>query len=311
LQHRSGKTEALAEQEKTAMTRRLQARLIYLAVAIIAGAVSVAAQNSSMAATAAAAFSPLQQWKSAVSNRDAAALASLYSTDPPAHIVTKGGDADTEADVAFWTGLRTQGLKFEVLQFTAPQPSLQQIVFQAQFDSPSTFGGRTAYVAVAQVWLQRNGKWELVAAQRGNPAQLEQPVSVTNQIYPEVGDPRVEIQRALAEAAKSHKRLIVIFGANWCYDCHVLDLAFHRPDIAPILQRSFEVVHVDVGHGDKNQDLMTQYGVPIQRGIPALAVLASDGRLLFSQTNGQFENARALSPEDLLRFLRKWSPQAQ
>ena len=34
-------------------------------------------------------------------------------------------------------------------------------------------------------------------------------------------------------AAKDHKRVILVFGANWCYDCHVLDMAFHRPDFAP------------------------------------------------------------------------------
>ena len=90
--------------------------------------------------------------------------------------------------------------------------------------------------------------------------------------------------------------MLVVFGANWCYDCHVLDLAFHRPDVAGVLQQNFEVVHVDVGEGDKNQDLMQQYQVPMKQGIPAIAVLDSDGKLLYSQKGGEFEKARALAP---------------
>jgi hypothetical protein len=90
----------------------------------------------------------------------------------------------------------------------------------------------------------------------------------------------------------------------------VLDLAFHRADVAAVLGRNYEVVHVDVGQGDKNQDLMQQYDVPMKRGIPAVAVLDSSGKLLASQKNGEFEKARALAPEDVLQFLNKWKPSA-
>ena len=110
------------------------------------------------------------------------------------------------------------------------------------------------------------------------------------------------------------RRLVVVllvFGADWCYDCHVLDRALRRPDIAPVLNANFEVVHVDVGQGDKNQDLMNDYQVPMKRGIPAIAVLDAAGKLLYSQKNGEFERARAIGPEDLLEFLNKWKPQAR
>ena len=78
-----------------------------------------------------------------------------------------------------------------------------------------------------------------------------------------------------------------------------------------MLTPNYEVVHVDVGEGDKNQDLMNQYDVPMKRGIPALAVLDANGKLLYSQKNGEFERARALGPEDLLEFLNRWKPQAR
>ena len=130
-------------------------------------------------------------------------------------------------------------------------------------------------------------------------------------IYSESADAHAEIKAALEKAAAEHKRVILVFGANWCYDCHVLDLAFHRSDLAPILAANYEVVHVDIGRGDKNQDLMKQYEVPMKRGIPGLAVLDADGKLVYSQKNGEFENARALNPEDFLAFLNKWKLGAQ
>ena len=68
------------------------------------------------------------------------------------------------------------------------------------------------------------------------------------------------------------------------------------------------MVHVDVGEGDKNQDIMQQYQVPMKKGIPALAVLDSNGKLLYSQQGGEFEKARSLAPEDVLAFLNKWKP---
>jgi hypothetical protein len=86
----------------------------------------------------------------------------------------------------------------------------------------------------------------------------------------------------------------------------VLDLAFRRADVAALLTPNFEVVHVDVGEGDKNQDIMQQYQVPMARGIPAIAVLDGTGKLLYSQKGGEFEKARALGPDDLIAFLNKW-----
>jgi len=139
---------------------------------------------------------------------------------------------------------------------------------------------------------------------------FSQAVKEEKHIYNEIADARAEIKEALEKATAEHKRVIVVFGANWCFDCHVLDKAFHRSDLAPVLAANYEVVHVDIGRGEKNQDLMTKYEVPMKRGIPGLAVLDADGKLVYSQKNGEFENARALAPQDFLAFLNRWKPGA-
>lgn len=251
---------------------------------------------------------PLDHWKAAVLS-GSAALKQLYSTEPPARItvVAKSStDVSADDDAAFWGGMKARRISLHVGHTESPHPGVEEFTFEAKVTPAPP--GRTLYVLEAQIWQQQTAGWRLVAAQRTEAYKLEQPLSLDAKIYPPAAGARTEIRDAETRAAKAHKRVLVIFGADWCYDCHVLDRALQRPDIAPTLNASFEVVHVDVGTGDKNQDLMNEYQVPMSRGIPALAVLDSSGKLIYSQKNGEFERTRALGPEDLLAFLNKWKP---
>ena len=256
-------------------------------------------------------FAPLEQWKDAVIGGNALALKDLYSTNPPAKIVTPAGGFNADSDVSFWTGLKARRIKLDIIQSESPQTGVRQVVFQAEIHSGAPSGERTVYITEGQLWQQQGEQWRLMASKRSDPTRLQQPTSTSTVIYAPGLNAHAEIKQAVALASKEHKRVLVVFGANWCYDCHVLDLAFHRPDVEAVLQRNYEVVHVDVGEGDKNQDLMEQYQVPMKKGIPAIAVLDNDGKLLYSQRGGEFEKARALAPEDVLAFLNKWKPAAR
>ncbi len=256
-------------------------------------------------------FAPLDRWKSAVSQHDASALKVLYSTSPAARITVPAGEVSADADVAFWAGLNARDLKIDISQSDSPEPDLRRLVLKIEFHAAGSSGPRTLYVSAGEVWQHQQDQWRMIAVVRSDAARLEQPLSVSNNIYSPGTDARSEIKQALDSASKQHKRVVLVFGANWCYDCHVLDAAFHRPDLAAVLARNYEVVHVDVGRGDKNQDLMAQYQVPMKKGIPGLAILDADGKLLASQKNGEFENARTLGPEDLLAFLNKWTQPAR
>ena len=278
-------------------TRSMRLRVLIPAVLFLATA---------GAAEEAANFPPLEQWKTAVIARDAAALKALYSSFPAAQVNTTSGKVDADADVAFWTGLNAKTIQLNLVESGSPQPATLALTFQAKI---TTAAGHTVQLVVGQVWQEQSGIWTLVRARR-DLARLEQPRALDAKIYPSAGA-RQEIAGALARAAKSRKHVLLVFGADWCYDCHVLEKAFRRSDIAAVLTPNYELVNVDVGEGDKNQDLMNQYEVPMKRGIPAIAVLDSSGKLLYSQKNGEFERARALGPQDLLAFLKKWKPQTR
>ena len=92
----------------------------------------------------------------------------------------------------------------------------------------------------------------------------------------------------------------------------MLDLAFHRKELAPIIDANYEVVHVDIGpDGKKNADVAKQFDISLSKGVPVMAVVDPDGKVLISQKNGEVEDARGLSPEYLAEFLNKWKPQAR
>ena len=127
-------------------------------------------------------------------------------------------------------------------------------------------------------------------------------------IYDEKADAPKQVTATIAEASRSGKHIVLVFGANWCPDCHALDAQMHKPELAAIVEKNFLVVEIDVGSMDKNLDLAQKYGVPLRRGIPALAVLDPQGKLLYAQDQGQFADARHLSVESIKAFFEQWKP---
>ncbi|MEA3105477.1 MAG: hypothetical protein QOI88_82 [Gammaproteobacteria bacterium] len=133
-------------------------------------------------------------------------------------------------------------------------------------------------------------------------------VAALPDIYPDPGRAKADLAAALQTAAANHRRVIVDFGGNWCTDCHVLDGYFHDPANRPLLEADFLLVHVNIGQRDQNLDLADRYHIPLNKGVPALAVLDSDGKLLFSQRTGEFEAMRRMQSSTVTEFLTRWKP---
>jgi hypothetical protein len=256
-------------------------------------------------------FPPFDQWRAAVLSGDSSALSRLYSSFPEPGIATLSNKPIPFSDeLAFWSSWKSKGLtdlSADLVQESDPQPSLHVLVLQLTLTLKQGAASQKQFVALVQTWLHHGDQWSLVLVQRTAATRLRQPLD-KKQIYNPSANANAEIAEALHSAAASRKRVLLVFGGNWCFDCHVLDEAFHSPEIAPTLNKSFLVVHVDIGQMDKNLDIAKKYGVPLDRGVPAIAVLDSNGTLLFSQKRGEFEAARSMSPEDILAFLHAWQP---
>jgi thioredoxin 1 len=131
-----------------------------------------------------------------------------------------------------------------------------------------------------------------------------------NPIYDEKADAHQQVDAAVLEATKSGKNIVLDFGANWCGDCHALDAQMRAPELAGLIEKNYVVVHIDVERMTKNVDLAQKYGIPLGKGIPALAVLDSRGKLLYSQDQGQFEDARHLGADSFKQFFEQWRPKS-
>jgi thiol:disulfide interchange protein len=137
-----------------------------------------------------------------------------------------------------------------------------------------------------------------------SPKAAAQIIAKANKnLYSETADPKADIASALVRARREHKRIILDFGGNWCGDCQLLDIYYHQSPNAELLAKHFIVVHVDIGHMDKNVDVAKKYKVPITKGVPALAVIDAHGNLLYSEREKEFEHT---TPAAITAFLNRW-----
>jgi ketosteroid isomerase-like protein len=269
----------------------------------------LAGQGGAEAQTAAKESAPVEKWRKSILAGDAGMLTAFYA--PNARILGPKDKQESVADeVAYWKGWKEKGLtglNTEIEEEQEPQPGLHLELIEVTLTLRVDGSAKKSYLAMAQGWVEQAGEWRIVLVRRRDATRLPQPI-VNRDIYPTGANAREEISEALKKAAKSGRRVLVVFGGNWCYDCHVLDEAFHGPEIAPLLNENFVVVHVDIGEYNKNLDVAKRYEVPLNKGVPAIAVLENDGKLLFSQKRGEFEAMRSMAPEDILAFLTKWKP---
>ena len=296
------------------MTPAISRRITALGIASLLAVLRMAAQSSG------AVFEPLEQWKGAVLVGDRAKLKSLYVTGPDADVQTSGGKSNTLAteEPDFWSGLHSKGLTElspKILERTEKETGSVILVLRVEMTFNRDSNAR-ALVSAVQTWVKRGGSWRILVTQRSdavplNPIRLPQPEIPNTSLYSDPKDARKELSTALAAARMDHKRVLVVFGANWCYDCHVLDTALHSKELTPLVTANYHLVHISIGDdGKSNSDLAARFQVPLQKGIPSLAVLDANERLITSQKNGEFESAAKIGMGDVSAFLKRWKPDA-
>ena len=264
------------------------------------------------------AFEPLDNWKAAVLAGNKSTLANLYTTNPAAKAKTpKGETLDPSEEPTFWSSLKPAGLdrlNIQVLEAKTLQPGVMSLVLRMEGNFKTGAEEKSAIIGATQIWVQKLGDWKILLTQRSDfgakqARRLPEPAKPNIELYPPPEEAQAEISSALAAAAKDHKRVLLVFGGNWCYDCHVLDATFHSKAFAPLVNANYHVIHINVGNYDANLDLAKKYEIPLNKGVPSLAILNPDGKLVVSQKSGEFESTLKLGPEDVIDFLKKWKPQ--
>ncbi len=125
--------------------------------------------------------------------------------------------------------------------------------------------------------------------------------------YDEGADANAAIAQAVQRAQGEPRKVLVVFGANWCGDCRVLDEAMKTGRLKQLIEANFEVVKVDVGRFDRNVQIAERYAVPLKKGIPTIAVVDRSGRASFVTQAGELADARAMGEAGLVKFFdRTW-----
>jgi thioredoxin len=130
-------------------------------------------------------------------------------------------------------------------------------------------------------------------------------VTAADNPYNETADAKLEIKQALTQAAPTQTPIIIVFGANWCGDCKMLDSAMKSGASAPLLAKDFKIVKVNVGHWDKNLDVAKAYGVPLEKGIPAVAIISAKNEVLYVTREGELANARSMGDKGIYEFFKR------
>lgn len=123
--------------------------------------------------------------------------------------------------------------------------------------------------------------------------------------YPDAALAPTQVREAFVTAAKTHRRVLLDFGANWCPDCRILAGIFSLPAAASWLEKNFVVVPVNVERLNANMDLAAQYGVTIT-AVPTVLILTPQGRLLNPDTAEALGSARRMSPQAVLDLIADW-----
>ena len=127
--------------------------------------------------------------------------------------------------------------------------------------------------------------------------------------YDEKANADAQVAAARALAVKSHKRLLIDLGGNWCLDCRLLAGTIDLPEMKRFVDSKFVVVTVDIGRFDKNGQIATRYGIKGRlKGVPAVLIVdPRSNRLLNAGHETELADARSMGPQALADWLAKWA----
>jgi hypothetical protein len=119
-------------------------------------------------------------------------------------------------------------------------------------------------------------------------------------------DAMADVDAALARAAARDAKVIVVLGANWCHDSRGLAWRLARPEVAPGIVASYELVYVDVGFMNRNLEVARRFGVEELRGSPTVLVLSFAGALLNPDSVETWRTAAQSEPDEVSAYFARW-----
>jgi thioredoxin-related protein len=132
-------------------------------------------------------------------------------------------------------------------------------------------------------------------------------------IYDKTADANVQIAQATERAKRNDKRILLMFGGDWCGWCHKLHGLFKtNRDVAAILRAEYELVTIELESPNAApllktcKDALSQAELQKGVGYPFLAVLDVNGKVVTAQRTDELEEGDHHDPKRVIAFLEKW-----
>jgi thiol:disulfide interchange protein len=158
-------------------------------------------------------------------------------------------------------------------------------------------------IAILMAALSATPSLAIVAPNVGD-AQIRRPLPLP---YDEQADADAQIAKATVRARRAHKLLLLDLGGNWCLDCRVLAAVMNIPVVAGFVKQHYELVSIDIGRMDKNQQVPAHYGLDHVQGVPALLVIdPRTKRLINAGQISALSDARSMTAQAMVDWLARW-----
>ena len=113
-----------------------------------------------------------------------------------------------------------------------------------------------------------------------------------------------ELNDFISESIKSGKQPIIIFGANWCPDCRIFSGTMDIPKISKFIDNKFNILYIDVLRYEINMQLMEEYGIPSEEGIPRVLVFDKDKNVINDSNTTEWRTARDRTSQEIFNFFQ-------
>jgi len=128
---------------------------------------------------------------------------------------------------------------------------------------------------------------------------------------------RADLKKALDQAKKENKHVLMQFGGNWCPWClRFHDLVNGTPKVDSLVNENYIYLLINVPKEKEKRDLtlFKEFEYPNRFGYPVFVILDKNGKQLHIQDSDAFEyplpDIKGYDTLKVVRFLNMWTVKA-
>ncbi|MCD4792570.1 MAG: thioredoxin family protein [Bacteroidales bacterium] len=130
-------------------------------------------------------------------------------------------------------------------------------------------------------------------------------------LYDINADPLQQFEKAIKEAEKTNKHVMLQIGGNWCPWCFRFhDFYKNDAELDSLLKTNYVIINVNYDP-KKKQELFTKLGFPQRFGFPVIVITDAAGNRLHTQNSWYLEDGKdSYNKEKFKSFLKNWTVEA-